>query len=164
MNCHMPRINEGLQDVVRTHTIFSPTDPDMIEAGHPNACGLCHLDKSIDWTVDHLNEWYGATFDERKIRQSYSRRHEPIARVWLNHPKESVRLVAAGTIGRRKAAWALPELISQLDDPYLLNRQFAFIAVEELTGRSLSEFGFRFYMTRSERHNPLQLIRESLLP
>ena len=24
MNCHMPRINEGLQDVVRTHMIYSP--------------------------------------------------------------------------------------------------------------------------------------------
>ena len=44
MNCHMPRLNEGLQDVVRTHMIFSPVEASMIESGHPNACNLCHLD------------------------------------------------------------------------------------------------------------------------
>ncbi|MEM7478919.1 MAG: hypothetical protein AAF483_28385, partial [Planctomycetota bacterium] len=45
MNCHMPKINEGMQDVVRTHAIFSPTHAGMIEENQPNACNLCHLDK-----------------------------------------------------------------------------------------------------------------------
>lgn len=31
MNWHMPKINEGLQ-VVRSHTIFSPTNATMIDA------------------------------------------------------------------------------------------------------------------------------------
>ena len=54
MNCHMPRMNEGLQDVVRTHMIFSPTNSEMIESNQPNACNLCHTEKSIDWTVNYL--------------------------------------------------------------------------------------------------------------
>jgi len=40
MNCHMPKINEGINSLVRTHTIFSPTNPAMIEANRPNACNL----------------------------------------------------------------------------------------------------------------------------
>ena len=43
MNCHMPRINEGLQEVVRTHTIFSPTNSAMIESNQMNACNQCHV-------------------------------------------------------------------------------------------------------------------------
>nr|ADI22055.1 hypothetical protein [uncultured myxobacterium HF0200_08J13] len=163
MNCHMPRINEGMQDVVRTHTIFSPTDPTMILSGSPNACGLCHLEEPIDWTLSHMQNWYGVSFDEGQIAQAYPQREEPIAYVWLNHPHESVRLVTSDTIGQRNARWALPELVNQLDDPYLLNRQFAMIAVEELLDRPLLDFGYRFYMAKAERSQPLQLIRESVL-
>src|SRR5262249_34496227 len=46
MNCHMPRVNEGLDTVVRTHTIFSPTKAVVLEKNGPNACNLCHLDRS----------------------------------------------------------------------------------------------------------------------
>ena len=60
----MSRINEGLQDVVRTHMICSPTQPGMIEANHPNACNLCHLDKPIDWTIEKLRAWYDFEFSE----------------------------------------------------------------------------------------------------
>ena len=48
MNCHMPKLNEGINSIVRTHTIFSPTNPAMIEANHPNACNRCHTDRPID--------------------------------------------------------------------------------------------------------------------
>ena len=27
--------------------------------GRPNACNLCHLDKTLAWTADALNQWYG---------------------------------------------------------------------------------------------------------
>ncbi|MGB0578913.1 MAG: cytochrome c3 family protein, partial [Limisphaerales bacterium] len=54
MNCHNPRINEGLEKMVHSHRIFNPTDRDMIEANQPNACNLCHLEKPIDWTIGHL--------------------------------------------------------------------------------------------------------------
>jgi predicted CXXCH cytochrome family protein len=79
LNCHMPRINEGLQDVVRTHMIYSPTRADMIEANHPNACNLCHTDKPIDWTLDRLKEWYGTTVDAKKITANYPERGKPVA-------------------------------------------------------------------------------------
>lgn len=163
INCHMPKLNEGMQDVVRTHMIYSPTQPDMIEAGHPNACNLCHLEESIDWTVQHLREWYDQKFLEPRIDRSYPDRDAPVGRVWLTHALESVRLVATDTASRQNARWALPEIIDQLDDPYLLNRQFALMAVERMVEFELSDFGYRFYMTEAERRLPLQKIREALL-
>ena len=159
----MPKLNEGMQDVVRTHMIYSPTQPDMIEAGHPNACNLCHLEESIDWTVQHLREWYDQKFLEPRIDRSYPDRDAPVGRVWLTHALESVRLVATDTASRQNARWALPEIIDQLDDPYLLNRQFALMAVERMVEFELSDFGYRFYMTEAERRLPLQKIREALL-
>src|SRR5262249_52503951 len=38
MNCHMPKMNEGMDQLVRTHTIFSPTKRQPIEENGPNAC------------------------------------------------------------------------------------------------------------------------------
>lgn len=163
MNCHMPKINEGLQDVVRTHTIYSPTEPEMVEAGHANACNLCHLDQPIDWTLKHLKDWYGADFFDSRISQNYPDRSDPVGRVWLTHEHESVRVIAADAASRRDARWALPEIIDQLDDPYLLNRQFGMMSVERMLDVNLSEFGYRFYMTKAEREGPLKRIRERFL-
>src|SRR5207245_3539387 len=84
MSCHMPRLNEGIQDVVRTHMIYSPTRRDMIEANHPNACNLCHTRQPIDWTMRYLKEWYGAGYDEAKIAANYPHRADMVARGWLD--------------------------------------------------------------------------------
>ena len=76
-------LDEGLQDLVRTHMIYSPTKADMIEANHPNACNLCHTDRPIDWTLGRLKNWYGKTYDEAKLAASYMDRTRPVALGWL---------------------------------------------------------------------------------
>lgn len=163
MNCHMPRINEGLQEVVRTHAIFSPTDPDMIESNQMNACNQCHVDRPIDWTLNHLREWYGRTYAEDRIEANYPYRRQPAAIGWLKHHNEAVRLVAADSLSRADARWALPELIRALDDPFVLNRQFARIGLERMLNLRLSDFGYQFYQTRDERVAPLKMLSERLL-
>jgi predicted CXXCH cytochrome family protein len=159
LNCHMPRINEGLQDVVRTHMIFSPTRADMLEANHPNACNLCHTDKAIDWTLDALKGWYGKTYDSAKIARHYKDRSRPVARGWLASDNESVRLVAADAIARTRDPRVVPELLNALDDKFLLNRQFAARGLEEMLGVRPAEVGYRFFMTREERSKPLAGLR-----
>tara|TARA_B100000676_G_C17690599_1_gene636144 strand:+ start:167 stop:703 length:537 start_codon:yes stop_codon:yes gene_type:complete len=163
MNCHMPRLNEGLQAMVRTHLIFTPTNPDMIESNEPNACNMCHADKPIDWTLDHLSEWYDAEFNDKSIDFSYKPREQPVAIGWLNHHREAVRLVGADSLVRSGATWALKDLAGALDDDFMVNRQFARIGIEKLTGRSLGATGYRFYMTRDERKAPLVRVRDELL-
>lgn len=163
MDCHMPRLNEGLQDMVRTHMIFSPTSAKMIESNQPNACNMCHTDRPIDWTLTHLKDWYGASFSEEKIAAAYPSRDQPVALGWLKGADPAVRLVAADSLTRVKDHAALPHLVDSLDDPFLVNRQFTRMGVERMLGVRLEDFGYRFYMSPSERRQPLNRVRLSLL-
>jgi hypothetical protein len=53
-------------------------------------------------------------------------------------------------------------LINALDDPYLPNRQFARSGFEGTLGVRLLDYGYRFYMTPSERAKPMAELREAL--
>jgi len=160
LNCHMPRINEGLQDVVRTHMIYSPTQADMLEANHPNACNLCHTEQPIDWTLGQLKNWYGKTYPERKIAAHYPDRAAPVALGWLASDNESVRLVAADALARGRDPAAIPHLLDALDDPFLLNRQFAVKNLQDAFDIRPADFDYRFYMTGNERRRSLAALRE----
>jgi predicted CXXCH cytochrome family protein len=158
-NCHMPRLNEGVEDVVRTHTIFSPTQADMLEANQPNACNLCHTDKPIDWTLAALKDWYGKSYNDARIAANYRKRGQAVGLGWLDSDNESVRLVAAEAMARNRDLWAMPRLLDALDDPFLVNRQFAYKGLQDMLNVRLADFGYRFYMTKEERQKPLAQIR-----
>jgi predicted CXXCH cytochrome family protein len=56
--CHMPKIAQTLADVnVRSHTFhfLSPAKTDELKI--PNACNVCHVDKSTAWTTAALKHW-----------------------------------------------------------------------------------------------------------
>ena len=159
LDCHMPRVTEGLQDMVRTHAIFSPTQPEMIEANHPNACNMCHPQKPIDWTLKHLKQWFGREYSESAIAVNYPNRKGPTALSWLRSPDQSVRVIAADVLTRTRSNWALPHLVDSLDDPFVINRQFGRINLEQFIDIRLADFGYRFYMTRGERAAPIAAIR-----
>ncbi len=164
MNCHMPKLNEGINSIVRTHTIFSPTNAAMIEANHPNACNLCHTDRPIDWTLQYLGDWYGASYAAEAIAAAYPERNKAVAAGWMKSEYEPTRLVAASAACEVKDMSLLPEMIDMLDDPFLINRQFTLDRLEELLQIRLEQYGYRFYMTPQERAEPLRLVREALLP
>jgi hypothetical protein len=58
--CHMPRTSYALLSAVRSHRIEIPSAAVSASTGKPNACNLCHLDRSLAWTARKLSEWYGA--------------------------------------------------------------------------------------------------------
>lgn len=166
MDCHMPKINEGLEDMVRTHRIFNPTDPKMLEANQPNACNLCHLDKPIDWTITHLREWYGQEhrYAESKIFRNYPQRKSPVGLGWLNSPHNTTRLSAARamSVSDDFANW-LPHLINFVtEDSHLINRQFIQLRLDEELGIKLRNLGFNFYQPREERRAIMAQIRPQL--
>ena len=164
MNCHMPHMNEGLEDVVRTHMIFSPTHADMIKENHPNACSLCHTDKPIDWTLKYLNQWYDAGLSDDLLSAVDHEPDEPAILGYLRHSYEHVRMVGTGALLRNGGAWTIPHLIEALDDDHLLNRQFVYKGLQKMLNIDLSEeFGYRFYMMPEERIAPLDRIRQKLL-
>ncbi len=56
--CHMPKIAQTLGDVnVRSHTFrfVMPAKTDALKI--PNACNVCHTDKSTAWTAEALKTW-----------------------------------------------------------------------------------------------------------
>jgi predicted CXXCH cytochrome family protein len=56
--CHMPKVAQTLGDVnVRSHTFrfVSPAKTDALKI--PNACNVCHTEKSTAWTADALKSW-----------------------------------------------------------------------------------------------------------
>lgn len=59
LNCHMPYTTYGLTKAIRSHTITIPCVAESLATGRPNACNLCHLDRSLGWTADALERWYG---------------------------------------------------------------------------------------------------------
>jgi hypothetical protein len=63
-NCHMPHTTFGLLKAIRSHTVDSPSVAVSLATGRPNACNLCHMDKSLGWTAQALNRWYGKPVPE----------------------------------------------------------------------------------------------------
>jgi hypothetical protein len=140
LDCHLPRLVQGLTTYVRSHRISSPTDPRMLAVGAPNACNLCHLDRSIAWTAAALAalgqgdrrpapDWaaaYGGDLD-------YA-----VGLAWLRHPEDYVRMTAAAAFARAGDPAALPALVAGLDDVRANTRMWMVFAIEALVGRRLT--------------------------
>ncbi len=60
VSCHMPKTSYALLSAVRSHRIDSPSVASTLATGRPNACNLCHVDRTLAWTSRWLGEWFGA--------------------------------------------------------------------------------------------------------
>ncbi|MBL0216164.1 MAG: hypothetical protein IPQ07_20055 [Myxococcales bacterium] len=138
LDCHMPRIVMGIDRVVRTHRISSPNDPAMLAVAAPNACNLCHLDRSISWTTDELRRGYELALDPRTWR-AYGGIDRPVGEVWLENKEPAYRLLAAAAYARSPLArFALPALTKALADPLPHLRVWTMFAIEDVIGRKLT--------------------------
>jgi hypothetical protein len=137
LDCHMPRIVMGIDRYLRTHRISSPTDPAMLGTA-PNACNLCHLDRSLGWTLAALAARHGVQIDPAAIAGPLDL-DTPAGALWLRSPSPGVRLVAAAAYGRsRLGRAALGELLAGLDDDRAYVRAWTQLAVEAVLGRRLA--------------------------
>jgi len=165
MNCHMPRISEGLQDIVRSHRITKPTDSKMIEANQPNACNLCHLDQPIDWTIRHLRSWYGSehSYADFELDRNYPQRNQAVGLSWLESKHEPTRMVGADALAQKE----LPTYVSQLLD-ILINegnadiRRFTQRRIEEKLKLRLRDHDYAFYHSNAKRKAAIDKIRAKL--
>ena len=58
IECHMPKVAQTIGDVnIRSHTFHfvSPAKTDALKI--PNACNICHADKSTAWATAALKTW-----------------------------------------------------------------------------------------------------------
>ena len=131
-NCHMPYTTYGLLKALRSHQISSPSVKTTLETGRPNACNLCHLDKSLDWTAQNLSAWNKAPSVELPPKE------KAIAAsvLWAMQGDAGQRALIAWHMGwppARQASgtnWLAPYLATLIQDPYP--------AVRYIAGRSLT--------------------------
>ncbi len=120
MNCHMPTTTYGLLKTVRSHRISSPSVDTTINTGRPNACNLCHLDQTLQWSADHLSEWYGQTKPE------LTRDEKETSAAVLHFVKGDAaqRAIQASVFSWPPARevsgtdWMPPFLLNGMNDPY----------------------------------------------
>ena len=84
VSCHMPKTTYALRYAIRSHRIDSP----MASSLKPNACNLCHLDKSVSWAAREMTRWWNV----------------PVADVSDDVPASAVGLLMADAANR--VIWA----------------------------------------------------------
>lgn len=62
LECHMPPMVYGVVEIHRSHRIEIPDAKRDAENGRPNACTLCHLDKSALWTAQEMARAWGPRY------------------------------------------------------------------------------------------------------
>lgn len=153
VECHMPHTTYGLLKTIRSHQISSPSASATVETGRPNACNLCHLDKTLAWTADYLERWYRTPKptlgeDEQSVAASV---------FWLLKGDAGQRAIVAQAMGRLPAqqisgtAWLAPYLALTQKDPY--------DAVRTIAARSLKTLP-PFRRDDLPRGNPQLLIND----
>lgn len=166
MDCHMPHTNEGLGRMVRTHRIDNPIDHKLIEANQVNACNLCHLDKSINWTIQNLKDWYDPNFSPNgaEMAVNYKDRNAPVVNEWISSSHPPTRIATAGAIARRNATYALEPLLDQLTvEDYGYNQRIMQKAVDELLGVKMRSMGFKYHLPVAERQAIMKELKPKLL-
>ena len=151
MNCHMPRTTYGLFSAMRSHRIDNPSARAAVESGRPNACNLCHLDKTLEWTSQYLNEWYGQPLveleqDERSVAAAALRilKGDAVQRTIVGwHMGWEAAQEASGS------SWMAPYLVQLLTDSYSATRQVAYRSIVTLPG--FQDFEYDYVAPRSER-------------
>jgi hypothetical protein len=70
LDCHMPKILTGVLDKFADHSIDVPNIRNTIAHGVPNACAVCHRDKSAGVLAASLGAWWpdARVRNERRIR------------------------------------------------------------------------------------------------
>jgi len=140
LDCHMPRYTQGLDEVIRTHRICAPVEEPMVKTGSANACNLCHLDKSLRWTLRELERGWGRKLEPAPEWDSYHSLDIPVGETWLESSDPALRLVATQSYARSPLGkQQLPRIVAALNDPVAINRVFAGFATCRLTNRQPHE-------------------------
>jgi predicted CXXCH cytochrome family protein len=158
-NCHMPHTTYGLLRAMRSHQISVPRLQDSLASGRPNACNLCHLDRTLAWTASALQRWYGTP------APSLTEEQRTVAAALLDvaRGEAGVRAIVAWSMGWPAARAAsdgdamAPFLIELLDDEYAAIRYIAYQSLRQITG--FADFEYDYVGAPATRSAALQEAR-----
>jgi predicted CXXCH cytochrome family protein len=144
-NCHMPYTTYGLLQAIRAHRVDSPNPLRTMTTGRPDACTLCHLDKSLAWAEGALARQQGRP--RRNVLPPYDL-----------VPMSVVHLTRGDAVQRAITAWHLrlssarevsgdliatvPVLLPLLEDDYAAVRYLAGEALRSLPGFEALDYDF----------------------
>ena len=99
VECHMPSRTYMVIDPRRDHSFRIPRPDLSVEFRTPNACTICHDDKSASWAAERVAEWYVPKQDEGP---------------------HFAAIIAAGRAGMSSAGSALVDLATDRDHPAII--------------------------------------------
>ncbi len=143
-NCHMPYTSYGLLRAIRSHTVTSPSVRESVVIGRPNACNLCHLDRTLAWSADHLAAWYA----QPAPRLDEDEGATAASILWLLRGDAGQRALTAWSYGWRPAqeasgtSWMPPYLGELLGDPYDAIRFIAAASLRRVPGFETLQYDF----------------------
>ncbi|MBH56853.1 MAG: hypothetical protein CMJ82_06670 [Planctomycetaceae bacterium] len=147
LNCHMPHTSYALMRGIRSHRIDSPKIRSSQKNEKPNACNLCHLDKTLQWTADNLTQWYG----HPTIKLNDQNQNVAASLVWLLQGNAVQRTLAAWhmswqpTFETSATDWRVPFMIQLLNDNYAATRYVTSQSLMKLPEYQIVQEGEPFY-------------------
>jgi hypothetical protein len=111
-NCHMPHTSYALLGAIRSHRILSPSF-DRRTQDRPNACNLCHLERSEAWAAAQASAFYGAR-PSLVLDRTTSNPAVPAGAVFALSGDAAVRAITAAALGRHESSDDAPALRAQL--------------------------------------------------
>ena len=149
-NCHMPHTTIGLLGLIRAHRVDSPSAAVSAWSGRPNACNLCHLDKTLTEVGESLTQWYGHGPPPEMVDDLDA----ALSVALLLRGDAAQRGTAAWHMGWGPAMeasgdhWQARYLAELLVDPYAAVRSIAYDAIRKMPGFADFEYDY----TGSDSH------------
>jgi hypothetical protein len=112
-NCHMPHVSYALLGAIRSHRIDSPAF-DARTKDKPNACNLCHLERTETWAAQQTAAWFGEKPSFVLDRAADFPAEAPAAAVFALTGDAAVRAITAAALGRHQSSADAPALRQQL--------------------------------------------------
>ncbi|KFE72159.1 cytochrome c3 family protein [Hyalangium minutum] len=139
--CHMPKMAYGIMRIHPTHRIQVPDPSRAWRHEMPEACTLCHTDRSVKWAAQNLKQQQGQPAPELPTDSSFEVAES--VRTLLSGDVVQ-RAVAATALGEKRSAtgsplarlWAVPFLLQGMEDDYASIRRMSWLSLETLVGRA----------------------------
>ena len=133
-SCHQPEIVYGHLEFQRTHEISVPNPELTATKNVPNACNLCHTDKSVNWAILQTKSLWSEHFRDAKTSND-AQFDQPEAVRALFAGDAFTRALAADTLGKNSASdWFQPFALEAFaDEDYPLVRYFLANALQNKT-------------------------------
>lgn len=157
LNCHMPHTTYALLKGIRSHQIAAPSPAVSAKHGTPNACNLCHLDKSLGWTQEHFAKWYG----KQAVELSQENKTVSAAVLWLTKGDAAQRVITAWHLGWEPAraisgtGWMPFYLGLLLNDPYGVVR---YVAAKSLRADPAHKVEYDFMAPAADRKRAIDAV------